>query len=326
MTLLRSAKCLILGTSTTLARPRASRLPSEIVIMIFLKFLKFSASRASLSMCQRVAVAPFSIQIIVSSLPYHEIQSKKNTTSLLKMNKALFLLLQIITCSLPLVGTGLFTYILIATTGDTPITDWSVSDAFAAYPDYQKLLIVLIFAASLIFATTAIRNIQVRIWFRRRYGNYLTSCCRKQQQPSDRSTGQLSQGSAKYLAFMNDFASFVNIVAYIFFILLAVFPSGTGTASIQQVHNTSTVVYFTLALLYAILQTLLTCKQQHYPKYVSIIQIIVVLIRGWTEPSVLVYVFLYGNAPVHHRVACRHFQSSLCGLFHRLVLLRFSRR
>ena len=114
--------------------------------------------------------------------------NKKNIRAQLEMNKTLFLLLQVITCSLPLVGTGLFAYILFATVGDTSITEWSVSDAFASYPDYQQLLIVLIIASSIIFATTAIRNIQVRIWFRRRYGNYLTSCCRKQQ-PTNGSNG-----------------------------------------------------------------------------------------------------------------------------------------
>lgn len=213
------------------------------------------------------------------------------------MNKTLFLLLQVITCSLPLVGTGLFAYILFATVGDTSITEWSVSDAFASYPDYQQLLIVLIIASSIIFATTAIRNIQVRIWFRRRYGNYLTSCCRKQQ-PTNGSNAQLSQGSAAYLAFMNDFGSFVNIAAYVAFILLAAYPSGTGTPSIQQIHNGSSLSYFSLSLLYAILQTLLTCRQQHYPKCVTIIQIVLVISTAALSLA-YGYTFFFTDTPLY---------------------------
>lgn len=209
----------------------------------------------------------------------------------LTMNAALFWSLQVITCSLPLAGAGLFAYILLVTTSDTPITEWSVSDALAAYPDYQQLLVVLIIAASLIFAATATRNVQIRIWFRRRYGNYLTCCCRKQ--PAGNNNGQqLSQGSVTYLASTNDVASVVNVAAYISFLILAIVPTDAPTQAERNVHNGAAVAYFSLSITYAVLQVLLTCKQgKQYPKFVNVVQLLLAL--ATTALSIIYVVSFY---------------------------------
>lgn len=195
------------------------------------------------------------------------------------MNPALYWLVHVITCILPIVSSSLFLFVPVVAVQnyDKPITEGSVSSAFAAYPNYDQLLTLLMIASTLIFATTAIRNVQVRIWFRRRYGNYLKSscscCCNRKS-----SNGQTnnSQGSSTYLAFANDVASVINVLAYVSFVLLAIYPADAPTESQRLIHNVSTVSYFCLSIVYSFLQTALTYKQG-YPKYVSIIQLVLAI-------------------------------------------------
>lgn len=197
------------------------------------------------------------------------------------MNKGFYWLLHVTTCILPLVASGLFAWTLLAAIQNygSPITEMSVSVALAAFPDYNELLVLLISASTLIFATTAIRNVQVRIWFRRRYGNYLQSCfcccCNKTSQAGGRtnSRNNLSQGSATFLAFLNDVGSVVNVLAYISFLLLAIYPADAPTATGRMIHNIAAIGYFALTIVYAVIQVILTCKQgNHYPKFIGIFQ------------------------------------------------------
>jgi len=198
------------------------------------------------------------------------------------MSSALYCLLHSITCSLPIAGTSLFAWILVSAqrTSGFAITKKSVSQALAAYPDYDKLLVLVIVASSLIFATTAVRNVQVRIWFRRRYGSYLQSCCCcccPKRRSAGGSSG-LSKGSATSLAFTNDVASVVNILAYVSFLLLVIYPADAPTEVGRMIHQFATIGYFALSIVYGIMQVTLTWNQgNHYPSFVRIVQLLLTI-------------------------------------------------
>mmetsp|Transcript_21278 Transcript_21278/g.61929 ORF Transcript_21278/g.61929 Transcript_21278/m.61929 type:complete len:242 (-) Transcript_21278:292-1017(-) len=182
----------------------------------------------------------------------------------------LLCVLHAITMLLPQAGTTLFACVLFFAWKNSgmAISELTISSAFAAYPDYKQLLLAMIAASSLMFVATIVRNIQVRIWYRRRFGNYLQVLLRGSKENDARDQ------SATRLAMFNDVASVVNILAYIAFLVLAVVRTG----DMDPIHRIATVCYFTLSSIYAIMQTVLTTTQgDHYPRFVAIAQIFLVV-------------------------------------------------
>lgn len=196
--------------------------------------------------------------------------------------------LHVVTCLLPVAAASLFACILVLAQRSSGfgVTETTVSYALALYPNYPLMLALLVVASTLMYVTTAVRNVQVRIWFRRRYGSYLRSCCcccrRKKEEEEEevekpRSGSRLSAPSATCLAVNNDLASVVNILAYVAFLLLAVFPVGSEGWR-NDAHDYSAIAYFALSTLYGGMQTALTWKQGvHYPAPFKFVQLGLVL-------------------------------------------------
>jgi hypothetical protein len=155
----------------------------------------------------------------------------------------LFLLfIPILGCSLVLAALYLLTYRL-----EVQITETSISSCLANYEPKLEVLVVIAAGATLMFVVTMMRNIQINVYHRR----------------------QGSESTA--MRVLNYIATMSNILAYIGFILLAVFDVDDPNPFNRVIHYVGSVMYFTLAGLYGLLQTYLLCKQRQYPMFCNIV-------------------------------------------------------
>ena len=97
------------------------------------------------------------------------------------------------------------------------------------------------------FVVTIMRNIQINVYHRR----------------------QGSESTA--MSVLNYIATISNILAYVGFILLAVFDLDDPNPSYRVIHYVGSVMYFALAGFYGLLQAYLLCKQTQYPMFCKIV-------------------------------------------------------
>lgn len=216
--------------------------------------------------------------------------------------KLLLCTVHVVTCLLPPVGTFLMACVLAVAVNnaDMSITDLTISGAFVRYQKYEQLLAAMITACSLIFVSAIVRNVQVRIWFRRRYGNYLKTCCNKQQEKAQ------SSRTSTILAVTNDVACILNILAYASFLVSAIFRTGDR----DPIHLIASIMYFVLSIAYEIMQTVLTGAQgDHYPIYVSIVQVLLVSVS-----TIAISIFAYTGWLTDNRITEAEWLALACNL------------
>lgn len=155
----------------------------------------------------------------------------------------LFLLfIPILGCSFLLAALYLLMYRL-----GVQITETSISFCLANYEPKVEVLVVISAGATLMFVVTMMRNIQIEVYHRR----------------------QGSESTA--MRVLNYIATMSNILAYVGFILLAVFDLDDPNPFYRVIHYVGSVVYFALTGLYGLLQTYLLCKQTQYPMFCKIV-------------------------------------------------------
>ncbi len=153
----------------------------------------------------------------------------------------ILLLLPILGCSFVLLSLLMLVYRL-----GVPITDASISTCLATYSPKVEVLVVIFLGATLMFVVTVMRNIQINVYHRRQHSE------------------------SKCMRLTNLVAAIANILAYVGFVLLAIYDlDGPGNA--PTIHYIGAYMYFALSGVYGLLHTFLLCKQTHYPMVCKIL-------------------------------------------------------
>ena len=160
-------------------------------------------------------------------------------------SRLILLLVPILGCTFILGSLCLLVYRL-----EVSISDTSISRCLADYSPKVEVLVLLFIGATLIFIVTAMRNVQINVYHRRQ------------------------KSESRFMRVLNNIATIANIVAYVGFVILALFDTdGPGQAPL--IHDIGAYMYFGLSGLYQVLHIFLLCKQSHYPMFCKIIFTIV---------------------------------------------------
>lgn len=161
--------------------------------------------------------------------------------------RLILLLLPVLGCSFLLATLYLLVYRL-----DVSITDVSVSQCLTDYEPKIEVLVLIFIGATFMFIVTVMRNIQISVYHRRH------------------------KSESIFMRIINFTAAVSNILAYVGFVLVALFDlDGPGEA--PKIHFIGSYMYFGLSGLYGLLHSFLLCKQTQYPMFCKIILTLVPL-------------------------------------------------
>ncbi|KAL7544669.1 hypothetical protein ACHAWF_008037 [Thalassiosira exigua] len=155
--------------------------------------------------------------------------------------RLVFVLLPILGCFLILTTLFLLTYRL-----GVPITETSVSKCLADYSPKEEILAVVFTGATVMFIVTVMRDIQINVYHRR------------------------LKSESKCMKALNITAAVCNILAYVGFVILALFEI-EGPEIVTTLHFIGSIMYFALSGLYGLLHGYMTCKQTQYPWFCKIL-------------------------------------------------------
>ena len=160
----------------------------------------------------------------------------------------------VITCLAPIIAGSLILSVLyqLLSTLEITIYDQSVSDSLSEMEPYLRVLVPIAVGGSIMFVITAMRNIQITVYFTRQ------------------------RSYSRFLYILNWLASVLNVAAYVGFMMLA-FNKNNGSDPEIKRHFIGTAIYFACVSVYGMLDSFLLLQQKQYPAILKVLMVLIAL-------------------------------------------------